>query len=423
MKELIRSKYLDKLINYQDSRFIKIISGIRGVGKSHLLLDDFKNYLLNEGVGLDQIVIIELEKNFNSQFKNPIYFIKFIQEEILSENKRKYLFIDDIDLMKSVFNEENSKKVDCYSFLNYLFTLENISTFITTSNVSFYENNSSFKGKGINIQVFPLSYNELFELNNNFNLNGYLKYGGLIDTISLDDKKKEDYLTSLIDEIISNDIKARKNIKNDLETFKTLLEVLALRLDQNLTILKIVECLEEKNISLNNETVSSYMDILEENNIIKDKGRYLLKLRRNLETSKKYYFNDLGLVSSLLKFQEVNLNARIKNLIFNELRFRGYEVSSALIENFYKDKEAKTIREYLEVDFLAKSFDKKVYIQFAEEISSKENLEKTIKPFSKIKDHFKKIVVTKNLNKPRYDENGILFVGLKDFLLKKEILY
>ena len=119
----------------------------------------------------------------------------------------------------------------------------------------------------------------------------------------------------------------------------------------------------------------------------------------------------------------MNVNARIKNLIFNELRFRGYEVSSALIENFYKDKEAKTIREYLEVDFLAKSFDKKVYIQFAEEISSKENLEKTIKPFSKIKDHFKKIVVTKNLNKPRYDENGILFVGLKDFLLKKEILY
>lgn len=423
MKELIRSKYLEKLINYQDSRFIKIISGIRGVGKSHLLLEDFKNYLLNEGVGLDQIVIIELEKNFNSEFKNPIYFIKFIQEEILSENKRKYLFIDDIDLMKSVFNEKNSKKVDCYSFLNYLFTLENISSFVTTSNVSLYENNSSFKGKGINIQVFPLSYNELFELNNNFNLDGYLKYGGLIDTISLDDKKREDYLTSLFDEIISNDIKARKNIKNDLETFKTLLEVLALRLDQNLTILKIVECLEEKNISLNNETVSSYMDILEENNIIKDKGRYLLKLRRNLETSKKYYFNDLGLASSLLKFQEVNLNARIKNLIFNELRFRGYEVSSALIENFYKDKEAKTIREYLEVDFLAKSFDKKVYIQFAEEISSKENLEKTIKPFSKIKDHFKKIVVTKNLNKPRYDENGILFVGLKDFLLKKEILY
>ena len=227
----------------------------------------------------------------------------------------------------------------------------------------------------------------------------------------------------MIDEIISKDIKARKNIKNDLETFKAMLEVLALMLDQNLTILRIVECLEEKNISINNETVSSYMDILEENNIIKDKGRYLLKLRRNLETSKKYYFNDLGLVSSLLKFQEVNVNARIKNLIFNELRFRGYEVSSALIENFYKDKEAKTIREYLEVDFLAKSFDKKVYIQFAEEISSKENLEKTIKPFSKIKDHFKKIVVTKNLNKPRYDENGILFVGLKDFLIKKEILY
>ena len=423
MKDLIRNKYLDKLITYQDSRFIKIISGIRGVGKSHLLLEDFKNYLLNEGVCLDQIVIIELEKNFNSDFKNPIYFIKFIQEEILSENKRKYLFIDDIDLMKSVLDEENSKKVDCYSFLNYLFTLENVSSFVTTSNASFYEKNLSFKGKGINIQVFPLSYNELFELNNDFNLDEYLKYGGLIDIISLNDIKKEDYLTSLIDEIISNDIKARKNIKNDLETFKAILEVLALMLDQNLTILRIVECLEEKNISINNETVSSYMDILEENNIIKDKGRYLLKLRRNLETSKKYYFNDLGLVSSLLKFQEVNVNARIKNLIFNELRFRGYEVSSALIENFYKDKEAKTIREYLEVDFLAKSFDKKVYIQFAEEISSKENLEKTIKPFSKIKDHFKKIVVTKNLNKPRYDENGILFVGLKDFLLKKEILY
>ena len=423
MKDLIRNKYLDKLITYQDSRFIKIISGIRGVGKSHLLLEDFKNYLSNEGVGLDQIVIIELEKNFNSDFKNPIYFIKFIQEEILSENKRKYLFIDDIDLMKSVLDEENSKKIDCYSFLNYLFTLENVSSFVTTSNVSFYEKNLSFKGKGINIQVFPLSYNELFELNNDFNLDEYLKYGGLIDIISLNDIKKEDYLTSLIDEIISNDIKARKNIKNDLETFKAILEVLALMLDQNLTILRIVECLEEKNISINNETVSSYMDILEENNIIKDKGRYLLKLRRNLETSKKYYFNDLGLVSSLLKFQEVNVNARIKNLIFNELRFRGYEVSSALIENFYKDKEAKTIREYLEVDFLAKSFDKKVYIQFAEEISSKENLEKTIKPFSKIKDHFKKIVVTKNLNKPRYDENGILFVGLKDFLLKKEILY
>ena len=122
MKDLIRNKYLDKLITYQDSRFIKIISGIRGVGKSHLLLEDFKNYLLNEGVGLDQIVIVELEKNFNSDFKNPIYFIKFIQEEILSENKRKYLFIDDIDLMKSVLDEENSKKVDCYSFLNYLFT-------------------------------------------------------------------------------------------------------------------------------------------------------------------------------------------------------------------------------------------------------------------------------------------------------------
>ena len=98
MKDLIRNKYLDKLITYQDSRFIKIISGIRGVGKSHLLLEDFKNYLLNEGVGLDQIVIIELEKNFNSDFKNPIHFIKFIQEEILSENKRKYLFIDDIEI-------------------------------------------------------------------------------------------------------------------------------------------------------------------------------------------------------------------------------------------------------------------------------------------------------------------------------------
>ncbi len=423
MGELIRKKYLDKLVNFQDSRFIKIISGSRGVGKSHLLLENFKNHLLNEGVNLDQIVIIELEKNYNANLRNPLNFIKFVQNELLTLNEKIYLFIDDIDLMKSVYLENESKKVNCYTFLNYLFTLENVSSFVTTSNISFYEDNLYFKGKGINIPLFPLSYSEIFDFNNDFKIEEYLKYGGLIGTIYLSNKEKEAYLNSLINEIISNDIKAKNNIKNDNSIFKLLLETLALFLDQNLTIMKITEILEEKNININNETISSYMDILKENNILNEEGRYVLKLKRNLETSKKYYFNDLGLVSSLLNFNEVSLDAKIKNMIFNELRYRGYEVSSALIENFYKDKEAKTIREYLEVDFLAKNFDKKVYVQFLEDISSKENLEKVVKPFSKIKDHFKKIVVTKQLFKPKYDENGILFVGLKDFLLKKEILY
>lgn len=426
--EIKRNFYLNKLISKKHNGLIKIISGIRRCGKSYLLNTIFYNHLIDNGISEDHIIrfafdsaedlyligenLIELEK---SKAKvNPEKFLDFIKSKIL-DNDMYYLLLDEIQML-GYFE----------SVLNGYMRKSNVDVYVTGSNAKFLSKDivTEFSGRGDEIRMYPLSYEEFmttYKGDKYEGLNEYMLYGG-IPTIVLRETSvdKISALERLFNEIYITDVIKRNSIrnKNDLDDLLNIIASVVGSLSNPEKIKNAFKSVKKSNITAN--TIKRYLDCFEDSFLIESAKRYDIKGKSYIDTPKKYYFTDPGLRNSRLNFRQFEQNHIMENIIYNEIKRRGYNVDVGVVTISEKNEEGKLIRKQLEVDFVCYMGSLKYYIQSAYSLPTKEKRTKEIRPLRNIDDSFKKIVVTKEIVPAFYDEGGILTVNLYDFLLKFE---
>ncbi len=416
MRQIKRDNYLEKLINKKNNGQIKVITGLRRVGKSYLMDPIFKNYLLDSGVPEDHIIKIELDKRQNRIYKNPDELDRYIRNQI-KDKKKYYILLDEIQLVQ-----------DFESVLNGFLYEKNLDVYITGSNSKFLSSDiiTEFRGRGDEIRVYPLSFKEFLSVNNGNKLdvlNEYMTYGGM--PLVLDNKTHEEkrfYLDNLFNNTYLNDIVNRYNIQKP-EVLSNLVDILATSVGSLTNPTNLANSFKENGYKdINNNTISSYLNYLEDAFLIKKVERYDIKRKKIITTPSKYYFTDIGIRNAKLNFRNQEQNHIMENIIYIELLRRGYSVDVGIVEKFDKDKSNKTTRKTYEVDFICtKGFDK-YYIQVAYDINKEEKKQQEILPLTSIYDNFKKIIIVKDLLTPYKMENGIVVIDLISFLLDENSL-
>lgn len=407
MKEIKREHYLNELIDRKENGLIKIVTGIRRCGKSYLLDPIFKSHLLESGVKEDHIIKIDLEDRQNKEFLNPDILEKYILDQI-KDNDTYYVILDEI------------QKVDDFeSVLNGFLHVRNLDVYVTGSNSKFLSSDiiTEFRGRGDEVKIFPLTFSEFFDVytgdtTNAFN--DYLLYGGLPYMVILKtEKQKRKYLTDLFETTYIKDIIERNNIQRK-DVLDSLINVLASSVGSYTNANKITNTYLS-NVSIN--TIDSYMNYLLNAFIIEKVQRYDVKGKKYINTPYKYYFTDLGLRNARLNFRQMEENHLIENIVYNELLVRGYNVDVGVVEIRDGDK-----RKQLEVDFICNEGNRKYYIQVCLGLETREKTIQEEKSLININDNFKKIIVVKDDIKSWVNEEGIEIIGLKEFLLNKNIL-
>lgn len=411
MKEIKRDIYLNKLINRKENGLIKIITGIRRCGKSYLLDPLFKNSLLESGVKVDHIIKLELDKEENKKYRDSHELNEYIKSQI-KDKDMYYILLDEVQMCEGF-----------ESVLNGFLYERNIDVYVTGSNSKFLSSDiiTEFRGRGDEIRVFPLSffeYVEAFKGDIQDAWNEYVLYGGLPLIMSKkSDEEKSKYLKDLFDQTYIKDIIERNNIQR-VDILDSIINILASSVGSLTNPKKIYDTFVsngEKEISSN--TVNSYIKYIEDSFIVNKSDRYDVKGKKYIQTPQKYYFSDIGLRNARLNFRQQEENHIMENIIFNELLIRGYTVDVGVVETRNSDG-----RTYYEIDFICNMASNRYYIQSALNIDSKEKNYQESRPLNCVGDNFKKIIVVKDDINPWHNEDGILIIGIKDFLLNKSSL-
>lgn len=412
MKEIKRDVYLNKLISRKENGLIKIITGIRRCGKSYLLDPLFKNYLLESGVCEDHIIKLELDKEENIKYRDSHELNEYIKSQIKDMNMY-YILLDEIQM------------VDGFeSLLNGFLYERNLDVYVTGSNSKFLSSDiiTEFRGRGDEIKVFPLSFSEYVEAFNGDKQdawNEYVLYGGLPLMLSKKtDEEKSKYLKDLFDQTYIKDIIERNNIQR-VDILDSIINMLASSIGSLTNPQKIFNAFignGEKEISLN--TINSYLKYIENSFIVNKSDRYDIKGKKYIQTPQKYYFSDIGLRNARLNFRQQEENHIMENIIYNELIIRGYNVDVGVVEVRDENKN----RKQLEIDFVCNLGNKRYYIQSTLNLDTREKTIQEEKPLMNINDNFKKIIVVKDNIKHWITEEGILVVGIQEFLLDKNSL-
>ncbi len=427
--EIKREFYLDKLISKRDNNRIKIITGIRRCGKSYLLFKIYKKYLLKSGVSQKNILELALDELGNIKYRNPFELNKFIKSKIKSKSKRYYVFIDEIQFCENVENpyiEDSQKSISFVDALLELMKIKNVDIYVTGSNSTMLSKDilTQFRDRGDEIHISPLSFSEVYALYKDKNLawRDYCIFGGMPYIFSLsDNQEKSRYLKDLFDETYIKDIVQRNNILNDEHILEILLDFISSNIGSLTNPSKLEKrFLSERKIKISNTTISKYLNYFQDSYIIDSARRYDVKGAKYFQTPLKYYFSDIGLRNARLNFRQVEENHIMENIIYNDLVRRGFNVDVGVVE--YNTKSAgKSVRKHLEVDFVVNQANQKYYIQSALSISDNKKYEQEINSLKRIDDSFKKIVVVKDNIVPRYDQLGIYFIGIEEFLLKDSL--
>lgn len=411
-----RDFYLNELITRKNNSLIKVITGIRRCGKSVLLNKIYYEYLLSIGVEDDHIIRMALDDLENEPLLDANKLNDFIKSKIIDENQY-YLFMDEIQEVKNFV-----------PLLNGLLKIENLDIYITGSNSKFLSKDiiTEFRGRGDQIHVNPLSFKEFFEssqLDFDSALNEYLTYGGMPFILSRPtDKMKIDYLSNLYKEIYLKDIKERYNIRNDSE-MSELLDIVSSSIGSLTNPSKLEHTFKSvKNVSISKNTIDSYLNIFEESFLISSSLRYDVKGKKYINSPKKYYFTDLGLRNARLNFRQIEETHLMENAIYNELIYRGYKVDIGAVSVCEKNINGNYVKKQTEVDFVVNNGSNRYYIQSAYHLLTKEKEESEIRPLLNIPDSFKKIVIVRDNIKLKRDDNGIITIGLKEFLLNPDSL-
>ncbi len=422
--EIKRDKYLKQLIDYQWDGQVKVITGIRRCGKSFLLRTLFKNYLLSSGVSEDHILSFELDLVKDLRFRNPLELSSYVRKLVEGKPDKYYVFIDEIQMSDTVPNPYNlnGKSITFYDALNDLKTLSNLDVYVTGSNSKMLSTDilSEFRGRSDEIRVHPLSFSEFYsEVGGNKNdaFDTYAFYGGMPLVLSRPtDTAKMNYLASLFTEVYLKDIVERKKIERQdiLENIIDLLCSSVGSLTNPTNITNALKTKSRKDVSSN--TVRSYIAHLEDAFLFSESKRYDVRGKSYFDFPSKYYCEDIGLRNARIGFRQQEMTHIMENILYNELIVRGYTVDVGVVYS-RENRNGNSVRVPREIDFVATLGSKKVYIQSAYFIQTKEKIASEIKPFLLTGDSFPKIVVRKDIGKPWYDDTGILNINLIDFLL------
>ena len=419
-----REKYLNKLINKQWNGRIKVITGLRRCGKSTILFELFKNYLIGDGIGKDNIIAIELDSDINKEYRDPYKLSEYIRGRCCDESKKYYVLLDEIQFAISKDELKNQDEpIRLYSVLNGLLHLKNIDVYVTGSNSKLLSKDVSteFRGRGDVVNIYPLSFSEYLDASKQEKVDAYDEYvmfGGMPYLLSIDsDEEKYEYLEALFEEIYFKDIEERYDIRLP-GVLRELTSSLCSSIGSLTNASKIARTVQTmKNVKTDSETISTYLSYLADSFLFSKAERYDVKGKKYFEYPSKYYCTDVGLRNVRLGLRQQEETHIMENIIYNELISRGYAVDIGNIAIVERNKEGKRTQKNLEVDFIARKGSKKYYIQSALSMDDKEKEKAEIRALLAIDDSFKKIVVSKSYGKSWTDENGILRLGIYDFLL------
>ena len=424
-----RKQYLDELIKKKDNGRIKIITGIRRCGKSYLLFELYKNYLLKNRIAENQIIEMALDDIENSQYRDPFKLNEYIKSKI-SDDKRYYIFIDEIQFSRSVKNpyiDDEDEKITFVDTLLSLMKRKNLDIYITGSNSKMLSKDilTQFRDRGDEIHVYPLSFAEMSSCYEDKDKawEDYVLCGGMPFVLEMDTfEEKSRYLKGLFEGTYIKDIIDRKQIKNSEEVLEVLLDFVSSAVGSLTNPLKLSNRYAlEKKINISNNTISKYLTYFEEAYVLYAAKRYDIKGSKYFSTPLKYYFADIGLRNARLNFRQVEETHIMENIIYNDLLRRGFNVDVGVVE-YFPNVEGKTTRVQLEVDFVINRGNLRYYIQSAFAINSEEKKEQERNSLKRIDDSFKKIIIVRDNIVPRYDEYGIYYVGIRDFLLRDDFL-
>ena len=414
--EIKRDRYLQQLIESRQNGFIKVVTGIRRCGKSYLLNVLFYHYLLNNGVADDHIIRVDLEDRMNKELRNPDAILHYVHDRI-KDNELYYIIIDEVQLMDEFVDVLNSFR-----------HIENADTYVTGSNSHFLSTDISteFRGRGETIHINPLSFSEFYSAKGGDKQDAwreYYTYGGLPLIQSFEtEQKRINYLKNLFETVYLADIIERHKIRNDKE-LRELVLIMASSIGAPCNPTKLSNTFKSlKNVSIGSKTISKYLTYLLESFLINKAIRYDIKGKKYINTLSKFYFSDIGLRNAILDMRQQEETHIMENIIYNELIIRGYNVDVGMVEIRKPDKNGKWIRSQREVDFIANLGSKKYYVQSALSIPNREKEIQESRSLTNINDSFKKIIVVKDQIMPRRNEEGILTIGLFDFLLKEDCL-
>ena len=409
--EIRRDIYLNKLISKKHNGLIKVVTGMRRCGKSYLLFNLFKEYLVNEGVNENHIIEIAFDSFENRKYRDPEVLFPYLMEKI-ADNEMYYVLLDEVQMLD-----------DFESVLNSLGRKKNVDVYVTGSNAKFLSKDiiTEFRGRGDEVHMYPLTYSEFMSVYDGDKQEGwrdYVLFGGIPLVLGFETAdQKSDFLKSLFEETYISDITGRNNIRNKAE-LEELLNILSSAIGSLTNPSKLSATFKSvKNKSISKDTIIKYIDYLKDSFLIDSAIRYDIKGKKYINTPSKYYFTDLGLRNARLNFRQVEETHAIENIIFNELKVRGYNVDVGVVVMNEVDKNGKKIRKQLEVDFVCNKGSKRFYIQSAYALPDKEKMEQEQRSLVNTGDGFKKIIITKDAVAPLYNDEGILVMSVYDFLL------
>ncbi len=412
---IARDQYLQKMIKKQNNGFIKIITGIRRVGKSFLLFNIFKKHLIDSGVKAENIIEIQLDSIEYRELRDSLKLYQYIKDKI-KPTEKYYVFLDEIQFVDQFVD-----------VLNGLLYLSNVDVYVTGSNSKFLSSDilTEFRGRGDEIKVYPLSFAEYFNYNKQaFDVayDSYLLFGGLPRVLSFEEAdEKSQYLKNLFAETYIKDIVQRNNVKKEAD-LEDLINTLASAVGSLTNANKLARTFKsQKNSAITYSTINEYIKYLLEAFLIDSALRYDIKGKKYIGTPLKYYFTDLGLRNARLNFRQVEETHLMENIIFNELKIRNYNVDVGVVD-IRENQNGKRLRKQLEVDFIAAKGNRKYYIQVAYALLSEDKKRQEKKSLNNINNSFKKIIITRNSQNTRIDEDGIVTISLQTFLLNKNSL-
>ena len=429
--EIKRDSYLKQLISYRFDGLVKVITGIRRCGKSYLLKKIYREYLLQNGVRKDQIIIIELDLAKDIRFRNPLELSSFVREMVEGKKEEYYLFVDEIQMSDEVPNPYNGsgKKITFYDALNDLRSLPNLDVYVTGSNSKMLSSDilTEFRGRSDEIRVHPLSFAEYYSAvggDKSEAFDDYSFYGGMPLIISRpDDGAKMNYLKSLFSEVYIKDIAERKRIERQ-DVLEMIIDLLCSSIGSLTNPNKIADTLRSKQTAgVSPNTIRAYIGHLEDSFLFSESKRYDVKGKSYFDSPNKYYCEDLGLRNARIGFRQQEITHIMENIIYNELVIRGFSVDVGVVFARTVNEKGNSVRTPREIDFIVTSGSKKTYIQSAYSMPTEEKREAELRPFALTGDSFPKIVVRKDIGKRWYDEKGILNINIIDFLLDKELIY
>jgi predicted AAA+ superfamily ATPase len=408
-----RRYYLNQLQNADGNGMIKIITGIRRCGKSFLLFYLFRKSLIERGIHEDHIIQVNLEDRRNKKLRNPDALLEHI-DRLMTDSDKYYILLDEVQLVD-----------EFEDVLNSYLAVPNAEVYVTGSNAKFLSKDiiTEFRGRGWEIRIHPLSFAEYYEVIGGEKaeaLEQYYKYGGLPAVAALERAEdKQNYLREIFETVYLRDVLDRNHLKN-ADGLRELVRILASIMGSSTNVRRITNTFKTAaGIDITPATITKYIECLQDAFIISEALRYDVKGRKYIGTETKYYFEDVGIRNAVVDFRQLEPTHIMEDVVYNDLRRNGFSVDVGLVESFKRNNEGKLVRRNLEIDFVVNRHDERLYIQSAYALPSKEKIEQEQDSLLQVSDGFRKIIIAGDHYSTGYNENGILVVGLYDFLLEK----